>query len=77
MTLNIKRRAEQQKVLRVLNAITCWAHWVNGIPKTMLEFVEIQLAETNSKLSKMGQPFRVVNSMNRFAGGGLLPKVFS
>ena len=61
---------EQQKVLRVLNAITCWAHWVNGIPKIMLEFVEIQLAETNSKLSKMGQPFRVMNSINRFCRGG-------
>ena len=57
-------------MLRVLNAITCWAHWVNGIPKIMLEFVEIQLAETNSKLSKMGQPFRVMNSIYRFCRGG-------
>ena len=36
----------------------------------MLEFVEIQLAETNSKLSKMGQPFRVMNSITRFCRGG-------
>ena len=50
-------------MFRVLNAITCWAHWVNGIPKIMLEFVEIQLAETNSKLSKMGKPFRVLANL--------------
>ena len=43
-TLNSKRRAEKQKVFRVLNAIACWAHWVNGIPKIMLEFMEILLA---------------------------------
>ena len=45
----------------------------------MLEFVEIQLAETNSKLSKMGQPFRVMNFINRFCKGGggrIIDKIF-
>ena len=39
--------------IRFLNAIACWAHRVYGIPKIMLEFVEIQFAETNPELSKI------------------------
>ena len=42
----------------------------------MLEFVEIQLAKTNPKLSKMGQSSRIVNSINRFAGGRIIDKSF-
>ena len=42
----------------------------------MLEFVEIQLAQTNSKLSKMGQPFRVVDSINTFCRGRIIDKSF-
>ena len=37
-----QKLAEQQKVLRILNAIAGWAHWVYCIPRIMLEFVEIQ-----------------------------------
>ena len=62
--------AEQQTVLRILNAIACWAHWVYGIPKIMLELVEILFAETNPQLSMIGQSFWVVNSKDRFARGG-------
>ena len=39
--ISINRRLEQQNVLRILNAIACWALWVYGIPDTVLEFVEV------------------------------------
>ena len=52
--VELQIRAEQQKVLRILNAIACWAHRVYCIPKIMLEFVEIQFAETNPELGKIG-----------------------
>ena len=42
-------------MLRILNAIACWAHWVYGIPEIMLQFVKIQLAGTNPQLSKIKQ----------------------
>ena len=40
-TLNLKRRAKQQKVLRTLNTIVRKAHWIYGIPKIVLEFVKV------------------------------------
>ena len=54
LTLSIQRRAEQQKVLYILNAIACLALGVYGIPKIRLDFKEFQFAETNSQLSKIG-----------------------
>ena len=36
------------KVLYILSTIACWAHWVYGSPKVMLELVEIQF--TNPEL---------------------------
>ena len=36
------KKGRATKMLRILNAITCLAHWIYGIPKIMLELVEVQ-----------------------------------
>ena len=52
-TWYVKRRAEQQKVFRVLNAIVGRAHWVYSISEVVFEFVKIQFTETHPKLGKI------------------------
>ena len=42
--LNLKGRAKQQKVFRILNTVVRGAQWVDGIPKIALELVKVQLA---------------------------------
>ena len=46
----LQRRAEQQEVFCILDAIVGGTHWINSISEIVFEFVKIQLTETNPKL---------------------------
>ena len=75
MSLQMKRRAEQQAVFSIINAIIQRAHWILCIPEIVLEFMQVQFTETNPKLSKMWWADWVVNTKPDFAGGGGFSRV--
>ena len=51
-TLDLKGGAKQQEVLRILDTVIRRAHWVDGIPKIVLELVEVQLEDSRNSCCK-------------------------
>ena len=41
LVVEYRKKGRATKVLRVLNAIAYWAHWIYGVSAIVLEFVEI------------------------------------
>ena len=58
-------KATRGAPLRILDTIIRRAHWIYGIPKSMLEFVKIQFAKTNPKLRETGNTFWIMNAKER------------
>ena len=53
LSLNLKRRAKQQKVHHILNTMVFRAHWIYRIVKIIPELVEVQFVKAHSKLGKV------------------------
>ena len=41
LVVEYQMKANQQKVLHVLNTVICWAHLIYGVPEIVVEFVKI------------------------------------
>ena len=50
LVVGYQERAKQQEVLRVLNTVIRWAHWIYGVPEIVIESVEILFTETDPYL---------------------------